>query len=451
MGSSTHFDFASFFISIGTGIVWTVLGTVMYRLLYQLIWVPLLIGLIFLGLAITTFLTIILCNKIHKGTAYSNAFSVKTVLIIIAIFGAGILFEYLYELEPGKAKVREASGYAFLIDDSGSMLDSDPENKRVDAIVEVLSDRKKNFPFVVYRYGTDVERLTDVMPASQVNEKDLQFNSDGLTYTFTALEKILSDINSREVDLGDNPMILHFSDGMAMDLESYQPVVDGLKARGIKVISVGTIGADMVLLDSVSKETGGVSMSIDNVSELPATMKLAIQMANRPDRDLLGPRTRKHDLLHILMRIGFLMIIGGLFVLLKVQCFFTRDRNNVALAFMIALVAVSSLVMEFGIRYLPHLFQIALMGFLFICFNLIFGGDRSCDLKQNANGGFGNYNGTGFGGPGGAGYGGGYGGYNNGGYNNGGYNNGGYNNGGYNNGSYNNGGYSNGGYNNGRF
>lgn len=62
------------------------------------------------------------------------------VLLLLIL---GILFEFIYELDFSSVRT-VADNYVFAIDNSGSMQDNDPNQERVAAIKQLLSNRDED-------------------------------------------------------------------------------------------------------------------------------------------------------------------------------------------------------------------------------------------------------------------------------------------------------------------
>ena len=163
---------------IGTvlvGAVYFVIGEIFYNAFQDILPMPLLIGLYFLGLAVFVAIgcAAIVALMYHYNQGYRDIV-LRSLLLFLAVFAAAALFEFLYELQLN-GRNREPGSYIFLMDSSGSMEENDPENRRYEAIQSVLANQEEDFPFAVYTFANDSTLVRDMGPVSQGTE-DLPAN-----------------------------------------------------------------------------------------------------------------------------------------------------------------------------------------------------------------------------------------------------------------------------------
>ena len=95
-----------------------------------------------------------------------------SAIMLVILFAATLLLEFLYELGGGITTYKPTS-YIFVIDDSSSMVSNDPYNERVSAIKEIME--RERIPYAVYKFSDDA-RLIRPMD-SYHGDEDLGFNS----------------------------------------------------------------------------------------------------------------------------------------------------------------------------------------------------------------------------------------------------------------------------------
>ena len=115
------------------GIAYGFITNIFFDNVITALWTPLAIALYFLTFGVLIcILTIIIVRKFNKSID-SKLIIRDIAIIIVALFLASMLFELLYEIGID-AKIKDPDSYILMIDDSGSMSDSDPNNQRADAI-----------------------------------------------------------------------------------------------------------------------------------------------------------------------------------------------------------------------------------------------------------------------------------------------------------------------------
>ena len=118
---------------IGTvlvGAVYFVIGEIFYNAFQDILPMPLLIGLYFLGLAVFVAIgcAAIVALMYHYNQGYRDIV-LRSLLLFLAVFAAAALFEFLYELQLN-GRNREPGSYIFLLDSSRSMEENVPEKRR---------------------------------------------------------------------------------------------------------------------------------------------------------------------------------------------------------------------------------------------------------------------------------------------------------------------------------
>lgn len=308
---------------IGTvlvGFLYFVAGELFYRAFREVIPMPLLIGLYFLGLAlfVAAGCAVIVGFMYHYNHGYRDIL-VRCLLLFLGVFAAAAFFEFLYELQI-HGKDREPSSYIFLMDSSGSMEINDPAGKRYDAIQSVLEDREEGFPFAVYTFSDDSRLVRDMGPVSEGTEFQMDEPYGG-TAIRTVLSDLYDDIDSGRLNPGENARVLLFSDGYATDMGIFSNFSLGkiLKKYSRDSISISTVGLgkpDDTLMSRIAGKTGGVYVSVDDADQLNQAMREAATM--RSTRNLLDYRSDvKFDFLYTLLRFGAVLVIGLLLAGLK--------------------------------------------------------------------------------------------------------------------------------------
>lgn len=340
------------------GVLAWVVGGCVYAALLETISRPLLIGIVFvilygmLGIAV---FSISNSKGYFRENIISGGSAGGALLILFAagavVFAAAALFQWLYSLSFEQA-VTEPTSYIFMIDDSESMLDSDPQKERYAAIPSVLAGMNKDFPYMVYRFADDIERIKDMGPMSE--EVSVPNGAvAGRTAIRRALSQVIADHEAGVWTGGDCPKVILLTDGHATDMNALReidPVLERFAAANICVSTVGFGQADDKLLERIAQKTGGVFVDVVDVSELSEAMMSAA--GHQAERDLLS--ARKMDGLNTLygiLRVLFLTILGTTIGLLMAIAYGFRGSVSLIAASSGIKALVGALLMELGTAF----------------------------------------------------------------------------------------------------
>ncbi|MBQ8249981.1 MAG: VWA domain-containing protein [Clostridia bacterium] len=312
-------------ITAGVGVLFFIIGELLFPILTEIIWAPLGIALYFALFAGAVYGVMFLLNKKrgdyqgwhskNLGEVVSGAFKKGAIAIAVIFLASGIL-EFVYELNISTFTMGDASSYVFVIDDSGSMEISDPDMKRADAISEIMEKEDADFEFAIYRFTHEVFKIRDMAPYQKGEQ--FAFEPTGGTDVVAALRMAVDDIISGELKAGSTPKILLLSDG-ASDDSGLNAVISDCCSNNI-VISTISFGFSSPMLAEIANRTGGMYSEVTDVNLLSQEMESAITFSS--SRNLLSNRfVFSNDWVYMIMRIAFLVIIGIGFSWLKQKCY----------------------------------------------------------------------------------------------------------------------------------
>lgn len=306
-------------ITIIVGIVGWIIGTIIYSSGVNKIAMPLLIGIIFAVLFFLLVITI-LVYSISSGSFEKNILtssnnlvsSIFAIAIIgVLLFGLSIFFQWIYGMNFVK-HVKQPTSYIFVIDDSGSMAENDPQQLRYNAISSVLTNVNPDFPYMIYGFSNDVGIISDMAPVSNGIPK-ITGDSTGGTSIRAALNRVIQDKVSGAWDGGTSPKVILLTDGYATDIGLFRSIHGVLKTyvkNGVSISTVGLGGVDKNLMSKIAKTTGGVYIDVSDASGLAEAMASAATQYT--SRDLLSTRyTTNLNLLYAILRIIFISILGA--------------------------------------------------------------------------------------------------------------------------------------------
>ncbi|MBR3141796.1 MAG: VWA domain-containing protein [Clostridiales bacterium] len=242
------------------------------------------------------------------GREGSSSSEILTPILIVAgvavgFFAVSMLFEFLYEL--GKQKSVEPSSYIFVIDDSGSMASTDPQDKRVKAISDIMADADPDMEYAVYSFTSVLTMLKDMSPWSPSDS--YAFSSWGNTDIIGALSGVLDDLESGRIDGGDHPRILLLSDGQSSSFGKSN-IVERCRKNGASISTVSFPDSNS-LLRYLAEKTGGIYIDSNDTIKLGKIMEEAVTFSS--SRDLLSYRfMSQSNGLYAFLRILFLVILG---------------------------------------------------------------------------------------------------------------------------------------------
>ncbi len=388
MGKVFRFNFLTVVISVIFGGAWALVGSLLYNLLKDVLWMPLLIALYITGLAFAVFVAILVSNSVCKNAKPDSKQYQKTLILIGIIFVCSMLFEFLYELSFSSHDITDPTSYIFLIDDSGSMSSSDPGNARHGAIYDILKDCDDDFPYAIYSFSHEFKQVVPISPASTAQNNSYYQVDGGGTDILGALKFVLNDIDSGNLVAGACPRVLLLSDGESGEY-GLSNVVRECVSKNVSVSTVGFGSANVDFLNEIARKTGGFFVWVDDIGKLSNGMNEAISAYLNSSRNLLDYRIEfGNNALYAVLRIAFMLIIAAGFVLIKVFMFSTFDEKNVALYTFSILAALGAVGIEVGINALdiaPGIMRTIMC----IFFAVLLGSSKNANSYQNGNGGAG--------------------------------------------------------------
>lgn len=321
----------------------------LYNALKEALPRPALIGIVFAVLTLLLAPVLVIFGQ-DSGNEVQPAVQIIGAIggVVVMLLLAGLL-QFIYQISLKKA-VLEPTSYIFVIDNSGSMTESDPAGRRYDCIEEILQDRADSFPYMIYGFADEPYILREMAPKSEGMEP-VESEDYGGTSISGTLTQVINDYDNGVWDGGDAPRVILLTDGYATDIILGWELNDTLKrfaGKGISVSCVGLGEVDRELMEKIASETEGVFIDVADVSQLSAAMKSAATQHKDVDRDLISKRSSGNGILYGIMRIAFLVILGGVLGLIKYIAY--GDRDSFATLVLITLGAslIGALLMEIG-------------------------------------------------------------------------------------------------------
>jgi Ca-activated chloride channel family protein len=225
------------------------------------------------------------------GAAY---LSIPAALALV--FFSACLFQFIYGLEiTQNSVITDVGDYYFIIDDSGSMMVTDPLNKRIGVINDIAShipDTKRMALVKFTDFGEVLLPLSFVKSGlrEELAQKMQQFRSDGNTGIVNALNAASRILDSRRngiailvTDGDDNYGGINLEAALAPYIKNRIPIFS---------IFLGSSYFQPLILGKISMRTGGRVVSVDNIGESPDFEKEVMRsMGVKQIRNLLKERS----------------------------------------------------------------------------------------------------------------------------------------------------------------
>lgn len=210
----TRFSKLFLIVSLIVSVIFFLLGEVIYRTLITGVNSVVFMGVYFALFGLLLSIGLFVVAKISDLEITSN----KILLVggcVLLLLILGILFEFIYELDFSSVRT-VADNYVFAIDNSGSMQDNDPNQERVAAIKQLLSNRDEDVEFAVYTFSEDIRCIREMMPVSAGIE-DFTTEPNGGTPIVGVLGKIMDDMESGALPYDEGTQVILLTDGYATD------------------------------------------------------------------------------------------------------------------------------------------------------------------------------------------------------------------------------------------
>ncbi len=247
-------------------------------------------------------------DVVTGGSALAAGGILMGLVLLVAVLAA--LFQWLYSLRLSGEAAKPTS-YIFLLDDSGSMLDNDPHQRRFSAIGQVLEGQEEEIPYMVYGFAENVSLLREMGPLQAGEDPGvLTGNSDGGTAMGTVLAQVLADYEAGLWDGGASPKVILLSDGIPTDFQSFSDISELLKEyvqQGVSISTVGLDGVDGEMMERIASRTGGVFVDIQDAARLGEAM---LSAASRYAEEDLVTARYTGGILPGVLRVLFLTLLG---------------------------------------------------------------------------------------------------------------------------------------------
>ena len=373
-------------VSLFSGVLAWFTCRYLYYSLHDRLSGPVLMAMLFSLLFLITFFSVIISSLItgsfnKDSLLYDGVYSIfhhfAFCILVISILSGSL--EYLYELNPHTMEF-EPSSYIFVLDESGSMEDNDPNGLRYKAIPDIVREKGNCFPYMIYAFSNNSKILRQMAPLS-TGAEDIPVTNSGGTSIRGTLLRILQDYKKGVWNGGDNPKVILLTDGYATDLDNgflwfrgnvpeFNETLEEFSELEINISTVGLGNVDQELMRKIAETTGGIFINVHNTANLSDAMKTAA--ISYADRNLLSIRYMRHfDRIYGILRIFFLSIIGAILGSMFVFAFVQDESIPVIILSSVICAVLGSIAMEVGLK--AGVLQNLLWLFLWILFSITLG------------------------------------------------------------------------------
>lgn len=366
---TTHFSVLFLICTAVFCVLYTFLGEIIYSNLVKNVNSVIFMGIYFGVFSLTLLIGLVVASFLEK-----QQLDMRGVLLSLGCVAVmtlfGILFEFLYEIG-AEEDIVPTQKYVFLIDNSGSMETSDPNQQRVEAIQRILSDKPAQTEYAVYSFADVITRVREMKPVSGT-EENFAVAPGGGTPIVQVLKTVQQDFEGGILNTKDSISVILLTDGYATDNGFFGIKINRLLSyfakKKIPVNTVGLGDVDVNLLTKISEETGGISIMVSEVDMLEEAIKTAT-VVNASARDLLSVRIGVHPAwLYVIMRIVFILILGCIMIPLKLGIVNNTESQRMVLVITAAGSLLVGIFLEVGLNVigipglLARLIALLLMG-----------------------------------------------------------------------------------------
>lgn len=274
---------------------------------------------------------------------------------LVLLLGLTVGLEWVYErdlvVEETVTMPQEATGYIFILDESGSMVGNDPHYERYSALGNLMQSKSQDFPYAVYVFANDCARIRDMAPVSQgliTAPLSYDYGVGGGTYMGNALQMVYADIQSGALGSTANLQVILLADGDTFDMAtpSERQIIQDYANAGIPVstIALGR-SIDTRLLEEIARTTGGGFNHVTDASQLQQGFQSSVSLTAGL-RNLLSMRYGfENGVLYGILRVLFLTLIGAAFAFIKAMAASNSSTGLIIIEGSIAAL-VGALVVE---------------------------------------------------------------------------------------------------------
>ncbi|WP_046213788.1 vWA domain-containing protein [Paenibacillus wulumuqiensis] len=276
-------------------------------------------GIISLMIGIFCLLAEVISPKLNGASWRQRYTDVSWKLLVpatlVVMFIGGLAAEALYQLDFNGAKT--VKDVVVVIDNSGSMQGTDPQNLRYQAVKNMVDSMDKDMRVGIVQFSDEASvalPLTVLNPASkqQVHQTmDTMVTTDGGTDFTLALNTAMQMIQEQNDDTRGTVVIMLSDGDSTLDSNTLQP----FQQQGIAIHTIGLSlqnGVNPNLLPEIASQTGGQYYDVSQATDLPKTFQQIYDTLDK--RTLVTERSEpfNSNLYYQILHVVLIMILGAL-------------------------------------------------------------------------------------------------------------------------------------------
>lgn len=363
-----------------------------------------LMGLYFGILSLLVGLMCLLSEVIHPRINGQNwkrdyvglSFKFLIPCTLVVAFLAGTVFQFLYEFSLSKTN-KIINDVVVLIDTSGSMSRTDPDNERFDALNHLLNSMNSSNRVSVYKFDDKAQKIEGMSSVTSGVEDEIMNKLDGYRYPSgntnmgAALNSAYKEIEASK-EIGRNAMVIMLSDGgdnYNLD-NKFDKVIKPYNDEGIPVYTVGmSDGDNFYMLKKIARSSGGDYYNVKDVKDIKNTFVKIYR--DRQERLLNDKRNGIYEgsLFYAFLRVLFITILAAL---ISSAVSFVLDNKYLLKGFLIGGIIsgiAAGLVLEIGFNLTPwHGLLYRCIASLIMSVLFTFFGAASFDENKSGKGSF---------------------------------------------------------------
>ena len=318
-------------------------------------------AVVMLGILIAAFFSELIASRLKDSWSGGEVGrSILLIVVSVLIFGLfGALFQFLYGLGFTNKHMSQIDDYLFVIDNSGSTDESDPNNLRFSEVENLISKLGVNNHFSIEVFDDSIEGKLPLTAVNDTSRKELsQFNNRMKTTGKggTELQLVLNDVINNYTPDGRNAAVILLSDGESNSSVDYDALGSAYLKKKLPVFCVAfsyMAPSGVHTMKQLAENTNGYYYEINDLKDLQQTIENMFELTSR--RSLLERRRGSDvsNLLATILRILFIAILG---ILVEVALAFVLDCEDLmkmALVIHIPFSILAGITAEVGMRILP--------------------------------------------------------------------------------------------------
>ncbi|CAI6080915.1 hypothetical protein PAECIP112173_03048 [Paenibacillus sp. JJ-100] len=278
---------------------------------------------------------------------------VPATLALLLVAGLGL--QLLYQINPGGAK--QVKDIVLMIDNSGSMSDTDPNNGRFEAAKTLINQMESDKQVAVITFDDQPQLLQPFIAVdSEASKNEVNNQIDSIVTTpggtnFDAVLREGMELIQSKPDVKRGTVVILLSDGFSdADISGVLPqyVQEQVAIHTVGLSLVDPSGTD--LLKNIAQQTGGMYYDVPDAGGLDLAFQQIYDTID--ERTLVTERTgaMEHSVYLAIFRVAALLFIG---VALGVSLGLVFDNRHLALSFGVGGAVsglLAGLLLEWGLN-----------------------------------------------------------------------------------------------------